>query len=494
MHQWYAGDGLSRRAKLVLFDQAMIDAAPIVPIALDRTIAGPLHQQIVARLRAAIASGLLAPGARLPASRVFATQLGIARGTVETAYALLAGEGAIVPQGAAGTIVSRDLAGRAATLMRPEIARRGAVLPPADPVRPFRLGLPALDAFPRTLWATLSAREARALRVADLAYPDPMGHPALREAIAAYLGLSRGIVCDPAQVLVTGGFQGAVAVIVRALLRAGDRVWMEDPGYWLAREGLRSAGVCLVPVPVDAEGLRVADGIASAPAARLAVVTPTHQSALGVALSLSRRLALLGWADACDGWIVEDDYDGEFRYAGPPLPAMKSLDRADRVIYAGSFSKVLFPGLRLGYLVLPAGLVDRFASASHLLQGGQPELSQRVVAAFMREGHFARHLRRMRALYARRRAALAGALGDAFGEGIAITLQSGGMHLLARFGGDVPDGELAARAVRAGLTPTALSQLCIRPRVDQGLLLGFTNVAEDQAATLARRLAAALVG
>ena len=471
-----------------------MNAAEAVPIALDRTIAGPLHQQIVARLRAAIASGLLAPGARLPASRVFATQLGVARGTVETAYALLAGEGAIVPQGAAGTVVSPDLAGRAATLTRPEIARHAATLPPPEPVRPFRLGLPALDAFPRTLWARLSAREARALRVTDLAYPDPMGHPALREAIAAYLGLSRGITCDPAQVLVTGGFQGAVALIARALLRPGDRVWMEDPGYWLAREGLRDAGANLVPVPVDVEGLRVADGVAAAPDARLAVVTPTHQSALGVALSLSRRLALLGWANERDAWIVEDDYDGEFRYAGAPLPAMKSLDRSDRVIYAGSFSKVLFPGLRLGYLVLPPGLADRFASASHLLQGGQPELSQRVAAAFMQQGHFARHLRRMRALYARRRAALAAALGDAFGERIAITLQSGGMHLVARFAGDVADSELAGRAMRAGLAPTPLSQLCIRPRADQGLLLSFTNVAESLATTLARRLADALVG
>jgi GntR family transcriptional regulator / MocR family aminotransferase len=270
----------------MLSDQAMTGFVQTVPIALDRTIAGPLHQQIVARLRAAIASGLLSPGTRLPSSRVFATQLGLARGTVELAYALLAGEGAIVANGAAGTMVSPDLAGRAATLMRPEIARRGPSVPTAEPIKPFRLGLPALDAFPRSLWARLSAREARALRVSDLAYPDPMGHPALREAIATYLGLSRGIACDPAQVLVTGGFQGAVALIARALLRAGDTVWMEDPGYELAREGLRDAGACLVPIPVDADGLRVADGIAVAPDTRLAMVTPTHQSALGVALSL----------------------------------------------------------------------------------------------------------------------------------------------------------------------------------------------------------------
>jgi len=464
-----------------------------VPIALDRTVTGPLYQQIVARLRAAIATGRLAPASRLPASRVLATQLGVARGTIETAYALLAGEGTIVARGAGGTVVAHELAGRTAALMRPEIAPRGAPLRGIEPIHPFRLGLPALDAFPRTLWARLAAREAKAMPTSDLSLPDPMGCAALREAVATHLGLSRGIVCDPAQVLVTGGFQGGLALIARALLHTGDLVWMEDPGYHLARDGLRDAGACPIPVPVDAEGLCVADGVAVAPTARLAVVTPTHQSALGVALSLSRRLALLAWASEHDGWIVEDDYDGELRYAGPPLPALKSLDRSERVIYAGSFSKVLFPGLRLGYLVLPAGLVDRFAAASHLLQGGQAELSQRVVAAFMREGHFARHLRRMRALYARRRAALAAALEDAFGARIAITLQGGGMHLLARFALDMDDTELAARAMRAGLVPTSLSQLCVRPRRDQALLLSFTNVAADQAPSLARRLAEALL-
>jgi GntR family transcriptional regulator / MocR family aminotransferase len=471
----------------------MMDAGSPVPIALDRTVSGPLYHQIVARLRAAIAGGRLAPGSRLPASRVLATQLGVARGTVETAYALLAGEGTIVARGAGGTVVARELAGRASALARPEVVRRGAPLHGAEPIRPFRMGLPALDAFPRTLWARLAAREAKALPTSDLGLPDPMGCAALREAVAMHLGLSRGIVCDPAQVVVTGGFQGGLALIARALLRAGDAVWVEDPGYYLARDGLREAGACLVPVPVDGEGLRVADGIAEVPAARLVVVTPTHQSALGVAMSLARRLALLAWASEHGGWIVEDDYDGELRYAGPPLPALKSLDRSERVIYAGSFSKVLFPGLRLGYLVLPSGLVDRFAAASQLLQGGQAELSQRVVAAFMREGHFARHLRRMRALYARRRAALAAALEDAFGTNVSISLQGGGMHLLARFALDVADTELAARAMRAGLAPTPLSQLCVRPRREQALLLSFTNVAEDQAVALARRLVAALI-
>ena len=472
----------------------MTGTSPALPISLDPTIVGPVYQQIAARLRAAIASGMLAPGGRLPASRVFATQLGVARGTVETAYGMLAGEGLILTRGPAGTLVSPALAGRATTLMRPDAVVRSAALPGFEPPRPLRLGLPALDAFPRTLWSRLAVREARAVRVDDLAYPDPSGHPALRDEIATYLGLSRGIVCDPAQVLVTGGYQGALTLITRALLLAGDRVWVEDPGYHMTRDGLRDARARLVPVPVDANGLCVAKGVRAAPMARLAVVTPTHQSPLGVALSLSRRLALLAWAAERDAWIVEDDYDGEFHYAGHPLPALKSLDRSERVIYAGSFSKVLFPGLRLGYLVVPTGLAGRFTAASHTLQAGQAELGQRTVAAFMREGHFARHLRRMRALYARRRTALAAALTEAFGDAVAITLQSGGMHLLARFGLGVSDTELAARAAHAGLAPTPLSQLYLRQRGDQGLLLSFTNVAEDEAAPLARQLAVALRG
>ncbi len=281
-------------------------------------------------------------------------------------------------------------------------------------------------------------------------------------------------------------------MVTRALLREGDSVWVEDPCYHMTREGLRDRRTQLVPVPVDAEGLQVARGEALEPAARLAVVTPTHQSPLGVSLSLPRRLALLAWAATQDAWILEDDYDGEFHYAGHPLPALKSLDRSDRVIYAGSFGKVLFPGLRLGYVVAPARLLKRLAASAQQLQSGQSDLAQRVVAALMRDGHFARHLRRMRALYGARRAALATALQGTFGEAVSVTLQRGGMHLLARFASDMADTELAARAACAGLAPTALSQVCLRRRDQQGLLLGFTNVAEEHATPLSERLAKAL--
>ncbi|HEY3848300.1 MAG TPA: PLP-dependent aminotransferase family protein [Acetobacteraceae bacterium] len=462
------------------------------PIVLDRTVSGPLHLQIATRLRAAIATGVLAPGARLPSARSLAGQLGVARGTVDAGYAVLIGEGVVLPRGSAGTIVAPELAARIALpvqrrmpFARPRPEQTGAPLP-------FRMGLPALDAFPRKLWTTLTVRAARGIGVEALGRVDLAGWRPLREAIAAYLGVSRGILCDPDQVLVTAGFQGALALVARVLLRAGDAVWVEDPGYLLTRRALEAAGASLVPLRVDREGMRVAAGVAGAPRARLAVVTPTHQSPLGVALSLPRRLALLAWAADASAWVLEDDYDSEFRYTGHPLPALKSLDRGGRVLYAGSFSKVLFPALRLGYLVVPDELAEAFARAARLGSFGLPSLEQRVVAAFMAEGHFARHLRRMRALYASRRRALAAALTAVFGDRLVLELEAGGMHLLARFPGSADDGTLARRAAAVGLAPVALSSLAVAHDCGQGLLLGFTNVPEEAAEALARRLAGAV--
>jgi GntR family transcriptional regulator/MocR family aminotransferase len=356
----------------------------------------------------------------------------------------------------------------------------------------FRMGLPALDAFPRKLWCRLAAQEARALNRDGMISPNPTGHAPLRAAIAAYLAVSRGIACAPDRIIVTAGYQGALALSGMVLLRAGDQVWLEDPGYLFARQALSAMRARPVPVRVDAEGLRVSEGMARAPRARLAVVTPSHQCPLGMALALPRRFALLEWARAAGGWILEDDYDSEYRYAGHPLPALKSLDSQDRVLYVGSFSKVLFPGLRLGYMVVPASLIPRFVEAARLSTAGQPMLPQSVVARFMTEGHFARHLRRMRMLYAQRRAALAAALADEFGERLPIELQAGGMHLLARPTGAVGDAALSNRARQAGLQITSLSACTIRYSVGSGLGLSFTNIAVEAAPAAARRLREAL--
>jgi GntR family transcriptional regulator / MocR family aminotransferase len=426
----------------------------------------------------------LSAGARLPSARTLSAQLGVARGTVDAAYDLLAGEGAIEPRGAAGTVISAQVEGLAnAPAQRALRLGRPHAVPVTVPL-PFQRGLPALDAFPRKLWSALTAKAARATTEADLGYPDVLGSIRLREEIVAYLGLARGIVCGPHQVLVTIGYQGALTLVRQVLLRPGDPAWVEDPGHPQAFQALEVGGASLVPVPVDAEGMRVAAGISAAPRAKLAVVTPTHQSPLGVSLSLPRRLALLAWAEEARSWVLEDDYDAEFRYTGPTPPSLKSLDRGERVLFAGSFSKTLFPGLRLGYLVVPDSLIEAMTRAARLITRGPPLLEQHVTAAFMAGGHFARHVKRMRGLYARRRAALAGALSGHY----PVELAAGGMHLLIRLPAGVDDGDVARRALAAGLAPMALSSLSIAHEGGNGLMLGFTNVREEDAGALVARL------
>ena len=470
--------------------------SPVQPpygLALDRSAAVPVHRQIYQWVRDAVGSGTLRPGERLPSARGLAARLGVARGTVDAAYALLIGEGYVITRGPAGSIISPYLASAAipARAPRPQPPWPAGAAPSSG-LPPFRLGVPALDAFPRKLWCRLAAHESRLLTQTAMSYPDPAGHRPLREAIAAYLAISRGIVCAPEQVIVTAGYQGALTLIARLLLRPGDRVWLEDPGYFISRQALMLAGADIVAVGVDAEGLHVAEGEALAPDARLAVVTPSHQSPLGMTLSLPRRLALLAWASAAGAWIVEDDYDSEYRYSGPPSPALKSLDARDRVLYAGSFSKVLMPGLRLGYLVVPQVQVAAFADASRLSDGGQPVLPQSIVARFMTEGHFARHIRRMRVLYADRRAALAAALATEFGEQLCIELQAGGMHLIARMLGGADDVALSSSANAAGLAVEPLSPAAVGHSCGPGLVLGFTNVPVEAAAAAARRLRQAI--
>ncbi|TRX73937.1 MocR-like pyridoxine biosynthesis transcription factor PdxR [Pseudomonas mangiferae] len=455
---------------------------------------GPLYRQLYQRFRDAIAQGRLRPGDRVPAVRTLASELGVARGTVDAAYQLLIGEGYLLPRGPAGTVVSPRLSlpppGPAPSAARDSSPDAGGT-PPSP--RPFQLGLPALDAFPRALWSRLAARRLRGLDPAALGYPDPAGHGPLRVAIATYLGIARGIPCDPAQVFVTAGYPGALDLICRALLQPGDACWYEDPGYPFARAQLAAAGARLVPLPVDGEGLRVEVGLDRAPRARFAVVTPTHQSPLGVSLSLARRLALLDWARTAEAWIVEDDYDSEYRYTGRPLPALKSLDRHDRVLYTGTFSKVLYPGLRLAYLVVPPDEIARFRRCARLFHGGSPALLQAVVGDFLGEGHFARHLKRMRGLYGQRRAYLTQALAARFGEDLTVNRQAGGMHLLARLRKGVDDGWLADRANAAGLAVQALSCWTLEAPAAPGLLMGFTNLASaEQAEALVERLHEAL--
>ena len=453
----------------------------------------PLYRQVCEHMRATIRAGQLRPGDRVPSARDLAAQFGTARGMVDAAYAILAGEGYLISRGPAGTVVSTELDSRAVAGAVSRQRPRSRAEPPARNVlRPLQLGLPALDAFPRKIWSRLVARHARAFAPTDMAYPEPSGYVPLREAIAAYLATSRGVRCTAGEILITNGYQDALNLAASVLLRPGDKVWLEDPGYPSAAEALNAAGAALVPIRVDAEGVRVSEGLARARRARLAVVTPSHQSPLGVALSLPRRLGLLSWASDAGAWIIEDDYDSEFRYVGRPLPALKSLDQDERVLYAGSFSKVLYPGLRLGYLVVPDSLIDAFTHSIRLRYLGHPTLEQRVVADFMAAGHFARHIKRMRALYGARRRTLADNLSQVLGDRVTVEPRPGGMHLIARLGRGLHDVELAKPARAYGFAVEALSRRAMTHECGQGLLLGFTNVAESDARNVCERLRLAI--
>ena len=501
---------------------------PTLTIEIDRQQRLPMYLQICERFRTAIAAGHLRPGDRVPALRSLATQLNTARGTVELAYTILVDEGYLQMRGAAGTFVSPSLP---ASVMRSSCAQgvqeakgkpntqgtgtpktpgesRGgqsgrrqqaiAVDMSGEP-RPLRPGLPALDAFPRKVWNRLVSRRARSGEPAMFAYPDPAGYRPLREHIATYLGLSRGVTCLPEQVFVTGGYRATLELVLRSLARPNDRVWYEDPGYLLARGFLAETDVQLVPVPVDSEGIDVERGTLLDAQARFALVTPSHQSPLGHTLSLTRRMALLDWAEKVSSWIVEDDYDSEFRYLGRPLPALKSLDRRDRVIYCGTFSKVMFPGLRLAYAVVPERAVERIGRVAYSMNAGTPTLLQAAVADFMEQGHFARHLKRMRALYGERRMLIVHALEQAFGDRLMVDLPPGGIQFTVQFAegpdGPVDDVAVASRAREAGLAVLPLSIWYANGRGQSGLVMGFANIADaGEAGRLARTLRACLDG
>jgi GntR family transcriptional regulator / MocR family aminotransferase len=459
---------------------------------LDATAAEPFYRQIYDRFRGAITSGVLKPGDRIPSARALTKELGLARGTIEAAYSLLAAEGYIQARGQAGTIVTPGLKPRP-PVARPRPESNGGIAAVSfrpDSILPFQMGLPALDVFPRKIWARLGARCVRAMQPSDMVHPSVYGLPRLRAEIAAYLQVSRGINCFPSQIFVTSGYRHTIELISHALFKAGDRVWLENPGYPPTRELLEHMHIAAVSVPVDREGMVISDGIRLAPRARAAVVTPAHQSPLCVSLSLPRRLALLDWATRNNAWVIEDDYDGEYRYVSRPLPALKSLDRDGRVLYAGTFSKVLLPSIRLAYLVVPETQVERFEQITQTLAGGSPELTQAIVAAFIREGHFARHIQRMRKLYAERREATTAGLESALGKHVRIDSPPGGMHLILRLHGRRSDRRLVARMREEGLYGEALTDWTIGGSGGSALFLNFTNIdSQKTAETLGRRIA-----
>jgi GntR family transcriptional regulator / MocR family aminotransferase len=488
--------------------------AIITGIGLARDGPMPLHRQLYEGLRGAILTRRLVPGTRLPSTRTLASELGISRYTVVDAYQQLRAEGYLEGQVGAGTCIARTLPD---DLLRPaqppisaEVPRweRGPRSQRSDvqvalgrPLlwtgrgqlrhsQPFPVGVPALEAFPADRWGRMVARHARTMPLSMRDYQDPAGYGPLRQAIASYLAAARGVHCTAEQVIVVNGAQQGIALTAQVLLNPGDAVWMEDPGYPGAKGALLGAGARLIPVPIDAEGLEVEAGKARGPEARLAFVTPSHQCPLGVTMSLNRRLALLAWAREAGAWVLEDDYDSEYRYIARPLAALQGLDTAGRVIYAGTFSKVLFPALRLGYLVVPRDLLEAYAVARLFADMHPPLLEQIVLAEFMLEGHFAQHIRRMRRLYAERQAALLEAARP-LAPWLDVRAAEAGMHLLGWLPGGSDDQAIAQLAARHQVITYPLSRFYLEPAEPRALLLGYASVPIPAIQEGVRRLATA---
>ncbi|MGD1081390.1 MAG: PLP-dependent aminotransferase family protein [Candidatus Sulfotelmatobacter sp.] len=467
-------------------------------IAVNRKVPKALHRQIYDSYRTAIVDGSLRPGQRIPSTRVLASELGVSRFPVLNAYAQLLAEGYFESRVGAGTVVSSSIpdpptsseltgAPFAARRSGPRpVARRCSILPPFEG-RPWQLswgafvvGQIAYHQFPLQIWSNLVARRCRNMDAKSFHYPDQIGSGALRETVATYLRTARSLHCEAEQVMIVSGSQQALEMSARVLLDPGSRVWVEEPGYRLARDVFALAGGRSVPVPVDMEGLDVAAGIQQASKARAALVTPSHQFPLGVTMSATRRLQLLEWAQSSGAWIIEDDYDSEYRYEGMPIASLQGLDANARVIYIGTFSKVLFPSLRLGYMVIPADLVDRFRAVRRAMDLGPPSFYQEVLAEFIAEGHFARHIRRMRVLYRERANVLIDSLNKDLGGMVEVFGGEAGMHLAVTLKDGSRDLEIAQRAARQNLWLWPLSPSYLGDGVRQGFILGFgsTEVAE----------------
>jgi GntR family transcriptional regulator/MocR family aminotransferase len=482
-------------------------ASPLIPI--DPRARGGLQKQIYAGIRRAILNGTLRPGARLLSSRAMAADLAVSRTTMLLAMDQLRAEGYVTARRGSGMFVVDELPDDlpqppvrinkpAAT--HPPLSRRGAALsatPPASrrltgPPRAFRIGSPALDLFPRRVWSQLVRRCLKSLPAAGLDYGDPAGLPALRAAIAAHVGASRGTHCDADQVFIVAGAARGLDLLCRVLLDPGDLVWLEEPGYSGAWSAALGAGARIHPVRVDDEGLDVAAGAGSAPAARLVFVTPSHQYPLGVAMSLPRRLALLRWAGSAGAWVLEDDYDSEFRYSTHAVPCLHGLDTGERVIYVNSFSKNLFPALRLGFIIVPKDLRRQLFSSRSAADMHPPVLDQMVLAEFMEGGHFERHVRRMRAVYRERLEALAAAAERWCGGALRLRPVRTGLHAVADLVG--VDGESVYREAAArGVEVTPLSAYYWgEAQPVEALVMGFAAVDPAALNLGMERLAAAI--
>lgn len=480
-------------------------------IALDHAGAAPLYRQLYLELRGAIESGRLPPGSLLPSSRTLARELGISRNTVLNAYNQLTVEGYADAVEGCATSVARGLSNSneeppgAAEALHAAIplalSRRGRAFQECDgpvldlpDVVAFTPGVPAFDEFPVKVWTRLLSLQTHRMSP-EMADNDVHvgGYGPLREALASYLRSSRTVVCQPEQVLIVSTARAGLDLIARLTADPGMAAFMEEPGYNTAKKVLRLAGLNVVPVPVDAEGLRIDLGEQAMPAARLAYVTPSHQWPTGVSLSQARRRRLLQWAERRDGWIVEDDYDSEFRFAERPLPTLQGLDGGKRVIYLGTFSKTMFPSLRTAYVVVPRAMAPSFRNAVHYLGKEPPLHVQAALAEFIQQGYFFSHIRHMRRVYKRRQAAFVDAMHTSLGGTMRVQRPAGGMQMLLSLPADYPATAVSRSAGRAGLHARPLSVYAQTDAVPNALHLGFAAVPDRLIGPAAGKLANAIL-
>lgn len=493
-------------------------AAP--PLIGDLPLGGPLPGENLQRwlyraLRQAMLDGRLPGDSMLPGSRTLAAQHGLARGTVQAAYDQLLSEGYLIARRGSGTRVSQTLPDRVLQAGHPQRQPRAATAPLPSPAGPWIKRLDALapafplragqyalqpfqphrcdvDAFPMDLWRKLHIRHLRDSRREALWDSEPAGQPALREAISAHLAIARGVAVAPEHIVVISSVQQALDLCLRLLVGPGDAVWMEDPGYPGARQVMLASGARVVDVPVDPQGMRVADAVVAAPGAKLAYVTPSRQAPMGVALSPERRLALLQWAAAHQACIFEDDYDSEYRFVARPIPALKSLPLGDtHVVLAGTFSKLMFPALRVAFVALPAHLVEPFVCASSLTARNANGLSQAVLSDFMADGHFDRHVRRMRKIYAGRAQAFEDAAATHWKGLIEVPAAQAGLDVVGRLL-TLDENTAARRLAKAGLMARPLGLYTSTNRLADALVMGFGAFDEARIHAAAKAVALAL--
>src|SRR3954469_2896608 len=489
---------------------------PVVELNGRATV--PLYEQLYLGLRDQILRGRLQRGARLASTRTLAEHLAVSRFTVVSALDRLLAEGYLTTRAGSGTYITRTLPEQR---MRPVVRRGGrrpqdkGVAPalsargrrlssvwitgprPEEP-RAFQPRRAPLDAFPLRVWSTIVRRLWNRGGYKYLEYGDPAGYWPLRHAIAAHIAVTRAVQCDPRQVVVTSGSQQAFDLLFRVLLDPGDRAWLEEPGYLDVRAALIAAGAELVPVPVDRFGMDVSEGIRLGRDARLAVVSPSHQYPAGVTLSATRRIELLNWARSTGAWIVEDDYDSYFRYSGRPMSAIQGVDRtgADtrHVVYVGTFSKTVFPSLRLGFCVVPDSLIDAVVNARAVADRNSPIIDQAALAEFIAGGHYDRHLRRLRMICQERYQSMRLHFGRVFGDELVLSEASAGTHVVARFRQSRTRGnrmvmQICAAAADEGLVVFPLSRYCLSPPPTDAFILGFGGVSPRRIAAAVEKLA-----